>query len=247
MRFIQFILIFLFAAGLNAQALVNQTDAKGRKQGLWRKNYPDGIIRYEGSFKDDQPDGIFRYYTELGKLKMVAFHYDNGKRSRVKGFSEKGGIISSGNYIGKEKDSVWTYFDENNVLLSREPWQNGMKHGVEYTYYPNGNLSEEIGWKNGRKDGPWKQYFEDGKPRLTASHKEGNRVGKQTYFYANGNVKLMGMYVNDLREGTWIHYEENGALKHTEIYKNGVSDNPLKIQSDKPANPIPEPSEQMQR
>jgi antitoxin component YwqK of YwqJK toxin-antitoxin module len=57
----------------------------------------------------------------------------------------------------------------------------------------------------------------------------------------------MGMYVNDLREGTWIHYEENGALKHTEIYKNGVSDNPLKIQSDKPAKAIPEPSEQMQR
>ena len=125
MRLIQFIIVFLFAVGLNAQALVNQTDAKGRKQGLWRKNYPDGTIRYEGSFKDDQPDGIFRYYTELGKIKMVAFHYDTGNRSRVKGFGEKGGIISSGNYSGQEQVSVWTYYDENNVLLSREPLLNG--------------------------------------------------------------------------------------------------------------------------
>jgi antitoxin component YwqK of YwqJK toxin-antitoxin module len=67
------VLLAISAGSLFSQISVNQTDKKGKKQGLWRKNYDDGIIRYEGSFKDDQPDGIFRYYNELGKIKMVCF------------------------------------------------------------------------------------------------------------------------------------------------------------------------------
>lgn len=235
------IMILLFTGTIISQVTVNQTDAKGKKQGLWRKNYADGTIRYEGSFKDDQPDGIFRYYNELGKLKMVCFYYDKGRRSRAKGFDIQGNIISSGNYYGKEKDSVWTYYDAAKNPIARETWMKGVKNGPELTYYPNGQISEELHWKEGKKDGPWTQYYEDGKKRLTANYSNGLLNGKQTYFFPNEKIKLVGNYINDLREGTWIHYEETGNLKGTEVFKNGVSEKPLLIDTEKPEDEIKEP------
>ena len=235
------ILILLFTGTIISQVTVNQTDAKGKKQGLWRKDYPDGTIRYEGSFKDDQPDGIFRYYNELGKLKMVCFFYDKGRRSRAKGFDIEGNIISSGNYFGKEKDSVWTYYDAAKNPIARESWNKGIKNGPELTYYPNGQLSEDLNWKEGKKDGPWIQYYEDGKKRLTANYTNGLLNGKQTYYFPNEKIKLVGNYINDLREGTWIHYEETGNLKGTEVFKNGVSEKPLLIDTEKPEDEIKEP------
>ena len=38
----------------------NLTDAAGKKQGQWVKNYPNGKIMYEGTFKDDKPVGLFK-------------------------------------------------------------------------------------------------------------------------------------------------------------------------------------------
>jgi len=235
------VLLAISAGSLFSQISVNQTDKKGKKQGLWRKNYDDGIIRYEGSFKDDQPDGIFRYYNELGKIKMVCFYYEKGKKSRAKGFDNEGNMISSGNYFGKEKDSVWTYYDASKSPIARESWSKGIKNGQEITYYPNGQISEELGWKEGKKNGPWTQYYDDGKKRLTANYSMGLLNGKQTYYFPNEKVKLVGNYVNDLREGTWIQYEENGNLKGTEVFKNGISEKPILIDTEKPDDEIKEP------
>lgn len=240
--FSHIILFLAISAGsLFGQVSINQTDAKGKKQGLWRKNYEDGTIRYEGSFKNDQPDGIFRYYDDLGKIKMVCFYYDKGRKSRAKGFDIEGNMISSGNYFEKEKDSVWTYYDAIKTPIARESWTKGIKNGLEITYYPNGQISEEFGWKEGKKDGPWTQYYEDGKKRLTANFMGGLLHGKQTYYYPNEKIKLVGNYINDLREGTWISYEETGNLKGTEVFKNGISDKPFLINTEKPEEEIKEP------
>ena len=56
--------IFIFLLGfvwiLNAQ---NVTDAKGLKQGYWKKlDDKTNHLVYEGLFKDDKPQGIFKYY-----------------------------------------------------------------------------------------------------------------------------------------------------------------------------------------
>ncbi len=235
------LLVLCFSPMLWAQTGLNLTDAKGKKQGFWRKNHPNGNIRYEGSFKDDQPEGIFRYYTEEGKLKMACFYYAKGQRSRCKGFDEKGNFISEGNYIGQKKDSVWTFFSESKAVVGRETWINGVKQGSEFTYYENGQISEELNWNKGKKDGAWKQFYEDGKPRLTATYKEGLLNGKMTYFYANGKVQNAGNYVADLREGTWYYFEENGNLKGTEVFKNGVSEKPFLMKIEKPEDEIREP------
>ncbi len=212
-----------------SQTAPNQTDAKGMKQGFWRKNFPDGTPRYEGNFKDDQPEGVFRYFQETGELKMVCFYSDRGTKSHCKGFDAKGNIISDGNYLKQQKDSVWTYYNEAKQVVARESYNAGTKINTWFVYYPEGQVSEEMSYQNGKRHGAWKQYYEDGSVRLSSNYKEGNLHGKTTYFFENGKPKLMGNYVEDLRQGTWYHYEENGNIKETEVFKDGVSEN-LNIQ-----------------
>ena len=59
--FFTILFITLFSFIINAQD-VNKIDAKGKKQGVWKKYHPNGMLRYTGSFKDDKPVGVFKYY-----------------------------------------------------------------------------------------------------------------------------------------------------------------------------------------
>lgn len=221
-----FLFVLVFSSSASSQATLNKTDSKGKKQGFWRKNYPDGTPRYEGNFKDDNPTGVFRYYHETGELKMVCFYSDKGRRSHAKGFDAKGNMISDGNYVDQKKDSVWTYYNEQKQVLSRETYIKGIKTGTWYVYYPEGPVSEEVTYINDIKQGPWIQYFEDSTKRMTANYKDGKLHGKMIYYHANGKMKLSGNYINDLRQGTWYHGDENGNIKDTELFKDGVSDKP---------------------
>jgi antitoxin component YwqK of YwqJK toxin-antitoxin module len=160
-RHIQSYFLFLFLFGLTsisiAQAELNKTDAQGKKQGFWRKNFPDGTPRYEGNFKDDQPEGVFRYYQETGALKMVCYYSDKGRHSHAKGFDPKGFIISDGNYYEQKKDSTWTYYNDQKQVLSREVYKKGSREGTWFIYYPEGPVSEEISYSNDQKNGFWGQ------------------------------------------------------------------------------------------
>ena len=62
--------IFLvFSFSVNAQNL-NQIDNNGQKQGLWKKSYENGNLRYKGQFNNDIPIGIFYYYYKSGELQL---------------------------------------------------------------------------------------------------------------------------------------------------------------------------------
>ena len=45
---------------------INQTDAKGLKQGFWKAKFDNGRIKYEGYFKDNHPVGELKRYYEEG-------------------------------------------------------------------------------------------------------------------------------------------------------------------------------------
>ena len=71
MRFLLFFLL-IFPFFCSAQN-INQIDSKGMKQGLWKKTYDNGNIRYKGNFIDDKAEGIqtvgdaIDYITENAK------------------------------------------------------------------------------------------------------------------------------------------------------------------------------------
>src|ERR1700752_627998 len=121
-----------------------QTDANGKKQGYWKKIDPKtNKLIYEGMFKDDKPQGIFKYYYPHDTLKAIINFKQDGKIAYSTMFHPNGKKMAYGKFINENKDSVWTYYDEKAVLISRETYVDGKKNGKEITYLPDGVVSEE--------------------------------------------------------------------------------------------------------
>ena len=104
----------------------NTIDAAGKKQGYWKKkDDKEGKLIYEGLFKDDKPQGVFKYYYPFDSVKAIMDFKLDGKYSYAKLFHPTGKIIAKGKYIGEAKDSVWVYYDEKGVMVSKDIYVNG--------------------------------------------------------------------------------------------------------------------------
>jgi antitoxin component YwqK of YwqJK toxin-antitoxin module len=102
-----------------------QTDANGKKQGYWRKkDEKSKKLVYEGLFKDDKPQGKFKYYyPHLIVSKLLWILRQDGKICILNHVSSNmAKKMAYGKYIGEDKDSVWTYYDDKAVLISRETY-----------------------------------------------------------------------------------------------------------------------------
>ena len=202
--------------------LTNQTDANGKKQGPWKKYDKEGKLKYEGQFKDDKPTGKFTYYYPTGKVKTESVFSNNGTITRTKSYDEVNGkLMAVGKYVNEKKDSVWTYYNVDQVVIATEIYTNGIKTGTWKSYYPDGKLLEVKTYKNGLLDGPWEQYFESGAIRTKATYVKDKLDGVATYYQGEKLKVAEGRFVKGLREGNWNYFKPDGSIEKTEKYKNG--------------------------
>jgi len=220
----------LFFCNVNGQSLTNQTDSKGLRQGKWMVRYPDGKIRYEGSFRDNKPVGEWERYYENGKLKAVLFHRENTDRVKAELYDADGSLFSKGNFAGKDKDSTWTFYD-NNTIMARESYRNGVKSGEAVSFSPEGRILKETPWLNGKIDGIVKEFYPAGAKSSETTFRQGKRQGECRIYFPNGQTQIEGTYANDVYDGEWTFYDEAGALKTKMMYRNGVLQNPEKYDS----------------
>ena len=83
------LIFFVFLVNLSLLAQPNQTDSKGRKQGVWQKTYPKSeVLQYKGQFRDDKPVGTFEYFYPGGQLKATIEHHPNGRLARANYYFE---------------------------------------------------------------------------------------------------------------------------------------------------------------
>lgn len=212
-------IIFVFLMGV---ALGQTTDASGKKQGYWKKkDDKTNKLVYEGEFKDDKPVGKFKYYYPNDSVKAVMVFKDGGNIAYAKLFHPTGKRMAEGKYIKEIKDSVWIYYDELGVLISKEKYVNGKKDGTTYVYLPDGAVSEERNYKMGVDHGKFKQYFDGKKLKGEGTYVNGNLEGKATYYFPNGVEVASGYYKNGVKEGPWIYKDEKGKIKEKELYKGG--------------------------
>ncbi len=198
------------------------TDAKGRKQGYWKKYDEKGKLVYEGEFKDDKPQGKFKYYYPIDSVRAIMNFRDGGRVAYAKLFHMNGKRMAEGKYINKEtKDSTWTYYDELGVLISRENYKMGKKNGLCTVYLPDGGLSEERYYKDDIQEGNFKEYFDGKAVKAQGAYVKGQLEGRVSYFYPNGVEVAAGYYKNGGKTGVWIYKTQSGKVREKELYKNG--------------------------
>lgn len=206
-----------------AQAQTGTTDSQGRKQGYWKKtDEKTGKLVYEGLFKDNKPQGKFKYYYPNDSVRAVMEFRQDGKVSYSTLYHQSTGKrMASGKYISELKDSVWIYFDEAGVMISKEKYAMGKKDGTSYVYYPDGTVSEERVYKLDVENGPFKQYYNTKAVKGEGTYVNGKMEGKNAYYYPNGICAAVGYYKDGHRNGPWIFKEKDGKVSSKTLYKNG--------------------------
>ncbi|MEO6882456.1 MAG: toxin-antitoxin system YwqK family antitoxin [Bacteroidia bacterium] len=202
---------------------LNRIDANGKKQGAWKKNYPNGAMRYKGYFVDDQPVGDFVYYYSRDTIQAV-LDYGNGTDGKAKAtmYFPGGNLMAKGFYTQEKKDSTWCYYDPYGPVVSTENYLNGLKNGVCKIFYPNGQVNEERTWLNGKQNGIWRQYFENGAIKSLGRYQNDSLDGRVTFFYPDGvKIAAQGIYKNDVKNGEWIFYKDDGTVLNKQTFNMG--------------------------
>lgn len=220
------LIVFLFISNLMlAQDSINQTDAQGKKQGVWIKKDPQGNLIYQATFKDDKPVGEMKRYHENGKIKAIMVFTEGSEVSDAQLFDEQGKLVAQGKYEGQKKTGEWQYL-LNSKIVSTETYLNGQKHGLSKRYYKTGEILEEATWQNDKLHGVYRSYFQDGKPYIECNYTEGKRQGVFKTSFANGEQELDAFYTNDARDKDWSYYDQTGRLLYTLKFDSGKLLNP---------------------
>lgn len=159
----KYLVFFLSFVGFASFGQINQKDAQGRKQGVWKKPYQSSsAFQYVGQFKNDKPVGSFTYFYESGKTKAKIDFLDDGKTSYAKLYHETGYLMARGKYIDQQKDSTWVQYDDRGVISYQEDYKNGKLDGQRVVFYePTAGqymVMEYSHWKNGVQNGEYKRY-----------------------------------------------------------------------------------------
>lgn len=227
MKYCLFLILFIYQQKITAQ--INQTDLKGRKQGIWEKKYPNSnFFQYKGQFKDNIPIGTFTYYYPEGQVKAVIDHFKDGHRSLVQFFFENKVIMCDGFYYDQKKDSTWVNYNLDGLVLSVENYKNDKLNGKKIMYYLEGQIETEklnplsiTYYEDGIINGEYKEYFSTGKLKRVGLYIDGEQQGEWKEYYPNGSISSSSKYKNGLLHGWSYSYNKQGEEIGKEMYQFG--------------------------
>ena len=222
MRILTFIII-LFPIISFSQ--INQTDTNGLRQGLWKKQYPNGGLMYEGMFREGKPVGEWKRFHEGGQKKALISYIENSDSAYTLFFDVWGEKVAEGNYLNERKTGLWYLFSKN-IKIAEEQFKNGDKHGICRKFFDTGELLEEAEWEFGKQEGKYQVFYKNGIPYMQCKFNNNMRNGLCLSYFQNGKLELEGNYNNNLRHGNWKYYNEAGELLHTLKYNEGQLLNP---------------------
>ncbi len=215
--------LFILITGINSAQ--NKTDSNG-KQGTWIAKHDDGSVRYKGQFKNNIPIGKFTYYYPTGEASSVMEFTENGKKAACKMYHKNGQLMALGNYINKQKDSTWWFFNEKRQVLRQENYKFDKLDGESIVYFPADPQKEKVlksevtHYKNGFYHGEWTQYFKNGKIKAHGVYKNGYFDGQVKWYYPSGKVQTSGWYKHNVRNGYWKIFDPEGDIESKTYYYN---------------------------
>jgi len=214
------ILICLFSFSLCAQSVdTNRIDAKGRKQGIWKK-YENGRLEYIGQFTNGIPYGEFTYYHQDGKIKSVTNFYNGTEKVKTILFHPNGQKAAEGIFLSQQKDGTWYYYSNEGVLVAIENYKKGVKNGEFKTYSAKtGMLIEEYAYVDGLLHGEMRSYYDKDNVCAIIPYIKGKRNGKTISYHYGNIISSQGIYHNNLKEGEWEFYDESAKLRQVVEYK----------------------------
>ena len=231
---IGFALVMLFGmlSTAFAQDKINQVDANGKKDGLWKGEFEESKRpRYEGTFEHGVEVGTFKYFDDTKAKSLIATRVfsNNGTVAYTTFYDQKGHKVSEGKTVNRLNDGVWNYYHKGSKqLMTVEQYKKGKLEGVRTVYFPSGKIAEETTYKNGLREGVYKVYLENGVVAEESFFKNNQYDGIAIFRDSNGKIVSKGPFVKGEKKGIWEFYKD-GKLDKKEKY-------PLRVKFEKRTN-----------
>ncbi len=213
--------ILLFGITSICAQEINQFDANGKRHGVWKKKFPGtDQLRYEGQFEHGKEIGVFNFYCKDCKKQPTCTRTYKGKGgvAKVQYFTASGKLVSEGDMIEKSREGEWVYYHKKgNSVMTREFYKAGQLNGKKTTYYPNGQITEELNFVQGTKEGENLYYSPEGVLLKKLKYRNDKLQGPAEYYDAHGNVTIKGNYREGKKHGLW-QYFKNGKVELEETY-----------------------------
>ncbi len=212
-----FTLVFFTILNVFSQEKINQLDAKGKKDGLWKGTFEESKrSRYEGTFKNGVEVGVFKYFDDTKAQSLIGTREfsENGTVAFTTFIDQKGNKVSEGKTVNRIKEGVWNYYHKASTQLMKvEHYKNGKLDGPQTLYYPSGKVAEEKFYVNGMQEGIYKMYVESGKLVEESNYKNNLFDGPAAFYDALGTLVSKGNFVKDEKKGMWEFYKDGKLIK----------------------------------
>jgi len=222
--FFNLIILVLAMQLVEAQEKINQFDAQGKRDGVWKKYYKvNNKLRYTGQFNHGKEVGVFKYYDiNNDEIPVIIRDFNkNDNSENVSFFSKEGLLQSKGKMMEKLRIGKWIFYHKDGkTIMLEEFYKNGKLNGESKVYYANGKLTEVLHYTNGKLNGNYKRYSIRGFLYQDLTYVNDILNGPATFYNRKtGKILSKGIFKNNKRIGSWKHYE-NG--KPTLIEKQAL-------------------------
>lgn len=106
-------------------------------QGLYKRWYKNGQIKFECNYIDNKAEGIAKYWNEPGQLGFQYTFKQGHANGEEKEWRSNGNPYTVGEFYNDGLNGNWTFFDKNGNLVSQRKYDKGLclnPQEVSYKY-----------------------------------------------------------------------------------------------------------------
>ncbi len=218
---VKFTFLLIFINAITFAQNVNQFDANGKRDGVWKKNF-EGTkqIRYQGTFEHGKEVGEFKFYKLVKKksvLTATKTFNPNDNSAEVKFLASNGKVISEGKMVGKLYVGKWVYYhNKSDKVMTLENYNDeGELEGEKLVYYPEGTVAERVNYVGGKQQGKSLWYSVKGVVLKEFMYDNGELHGIAKYYSPKAELLAEGRYERGKKVGVWKYYEDGKLTKET--------------------------------
>lgn len=112
-------------------------------------------------------------------------------------------------------------FDADGVLITRNQYEEGLRHGDCRRWYSDGTLESVREYRENRKHGQHAGWFEKGQKKFLMHFDRGRYIGQRKEWYVSGQLFAIFQYEDGEEVGLQRVWGPSGNLRSNYVVRNG--------------------------
>jgi hypothetical protein len=97
-------------------------------------------------------------------------------------------------------------------VCAETTFREGLMHGLDKSWYPNGQLWSRGEWRGNKREGLWQYFTKTGGLLQRGEYLDGLMSGEWVTYQGNGAVASIGSYLKQVKVGEWVYFDRFGGV-----------------------------------